>query len=1410
MLKALRILALLFLPALVFAQVPKTDSQLTSELQNLIPNNTQKLITPANVRTVVQDGWDSRVSMFGEAQILGKLTYNSLFPITNDGDLIYKAYLDDRLAGLDSTGGGGAGVTSFEGRIGPVFLDSLDLVGLAYPRYSNPEGYLKTISSATVRAMFSQGTGITYNSSTGQISFSGTTTNVPEGSNLYFTAARVKALISGTNPINFNPTTGVITLTGLSTLGAAGQQIRINSGGTGFEYFTPTTLTTSQALVLNGPDVTGSGTIGGGISTTITNNAITTLKINNGAVTIPKMSATGTPDATKFHRGNDTWSQINYSDLVGAPSGGTQIQSDYTQSNSAALDFIKNKPTLSTVAGTGAYSDLTGKPTIPAQLNAIPGTNVTITGTYPNLTFNSTGSGGTQLPSDWTATSGVTRILNKPTFATVATSGAYADLSGKPTIPAAQVNSDWNSVSGLSLILNKPTIPAAQVPGDWTATSGPTRILNKPTLSTVATTGSYSDLTGKPTIPSGQVNSDWAASSGVAAILNKPTIPAAQVSSDWNAVSGVAQILNKPTFSIYELIANKSTTLVSPSNTTYPTTLATANGLATKQDQISLPATTLMGNPSGSTATYSPITIGSGLVLSSGSLSATPTSTTPLVVNTPLIIGSGTGTCVLVDSDGNTLVDTDGTPLVGPCGSGLSIQKADSTKDGYLSKEDWLYFYHKANAGAGGAITTETDPFYTAYGAQKATTLTINGVTQDLSTNRSWTIAGGVTSFNSRTGVITPLVGDYSGFYYPISSNPSNYLTTTTGDARYPLLTGSYANPTFVASLPSSKITGLGAGANWNTYNDIPGRPSAPPAQIQADYTQTNTTALDYIKNKPTLPTGLTTGDKGDISVNNIVTDWSIDPNTITSSKIVDGEVKGAELEDVTTAGTYNGGTYDVNGRLITGTNTAYITGNQTITYTNDVTGSGTTNVSLTLKNTGTSGNYNNFNTDTKGRVISGTLKPYLTRDSIEFGTARVQSPLYVSTLANIQVDLNGNIQTDIDGNPLTDIVGTQIIGVNLVSASDTGVVTPAQKAYWDSKANSVTFPGSNGDLFFKGSGAIASDPGLNLNTASTNRVLILSQNSNTAFGYSEYRAASDISDFRMGTGGSGTQPFYSGTGTLSPYSTAGASYLGTVTNTSVILGTNFLVRQVITGAGDIIYPAFAGSGDRYTGVDANGKAKIMPDPTGGGGSGDGGILTFSSVGSSPNANGATVSGTVATLQPFDATHPGVGRAVDYVRLYHSSYTLKKFQSASQINTGTLTNLYLYSIPANTFSVNNDGLSGNFNFAVIKNGGDPFPPAVALMYNTDTLCKLNAADFPTGTSFAEIEFYAVSYSTAPVFNVKVTIHTGNGFSGGSATTKHYSNVAYSANYSTAQNFRLLGKGSYVSGNSGRIIFEPGD
>ena len=116
------------------------------------------------------------------------------------------------------------------------------------------------------------------------------------------------------------------------------------------------------------------------------------------------------------------------------------------------------------------------------------------------LILGKSGGGGVQ--SDWAETDdqSMSYIKNKPELSVVATSGSYNDLINKPTIPNAQVNSDWNSESGIS------------------------QILNKPTLSIVATSGSYNDLADKPTIPEPQVNSDWNASSGISQILNKPNM----------------------------------------------------------------------------------------------------------------------------------------------------------------------------------------------------------------------------------------------------------------------------------------------------------------------------------------------------------------------------------------------------------------------------------------------------------------------------------------------------------------------------------------------------------------------------------------------------------------------------------------------------------------------------------------------------------------------------------------------------------------------------------------------------------------------------------------------------------------------------------------------------------------------
>ena len=55
--------------------------------------------------------------------------------------------------------------------------------------------------------------------------------------------------------------------------------------------------------------------------------------------------------------------------------------------------------------------------------------------------------------ADWNATSGDAEILNKPTLATVATSGAYSDLSGTPSLATVATSGSYNDLS------DQPTIP---------------------------------------------------------------------------------------------------------------------------------------------------------------------------------------------------------------------------------------------------------------------------------------------------------------------------------------------------------------------------------------------------------------------------------------------------------------------------------------------------------------------------------------------------------------------------------------------------------------------------------------------------------------------------------------------------------------------------------------------------------------------------------------------------------------------------------------------------------------------------------------------------------------------------------------------------------------------------------------
>ena len=166
-------------------------------------------------------------------------------------------------------------------------------------------------------------------------------------------------------------------------------------------------------------------------------------------------------------------------DGTGSVSGWSTVKNDITSLQTNKADASS----LATVATSGSYTDLTDKPTIPTVNNA-------------TLTIQKNGTNVSTFTAN--SASNVTANIAVPT-----TTSELTNNSNFVT-DASYVHTDNNFTTTLKDKLDGIAAGAeVNVQANWTQSDNTKDdyIKNKPSLATVATSGSYNDLTNKPTIP---------------------------------------------------------------------------------------------------------------------------------------------------------------------------------------------------------------------------------------------------------------------------------------------------------------------------------------------------------------------------------------------------------------------------------------------------------------------------------------------------------------------------------------------------------------------------------------------------------------------------------------------------------------------------------------------------------------------------------------------------------------------------------------------------------------------------------------------------------------------------------------------------------------------------------------------
>lgn len=165
-----------------------------------------------------------------------------------------------------------------------------------------------------------------------------------------------------------------------------------------------------------------------------------------------------------------------------------QIQADWTETDTAAKSYIKNKPiqltSAAVSAGTATDQGTISAAQLKASIKAVAPAEYTVqkaeleTGTAAKF-GTVTAAGVKAAIQKWAPAQDLSGYLLKTDF-------TWAGISGKPTIPAAQVQTDWNATTGKGVLLNKPAQMTNAAAEAGTATAG--CVISAATLKAAITT----------------------------------------------------------------------------------------------------------------------------------------------------------------------------------------------------------------------------------------------------------------------------------------------------------------------------------------------------------------------------------------------------------------------------------------------------------------------------------------------------------------------------------------------------------------------------------------------------------------------------------------------------------------------------------------------------------------------------------------------------------------------------------------------------------------------------------------------------------------------------------------------------------------------------------------------------------